>query len=155
MYALRETHMHSLPQKFFQFCFWNGPSAGCWLILWWPFLMLSTTLSVSSFCSFFLQVIGGVTCSWLGAVLSSVQDGIYVLRKDHTRSTPSLRSFPNIAFETVPMFIWLKMAFSRHLKDHHPALPLSMPLSSRWSMVWCPWLCAHRSCLKQCLCSAR
>lgn len=30
---------------------------------------------------------------------SSVQDGIYALRKAHTRSTPSLRHFPNVAFE--------------------------------------------------------
>ena len=30
---------------------------------------------------------------------SSVQDGIYVLWKAHMRSTPSLRSFPNVAFE--------------------------------------------------------
>ena len=27
---------------------------------------------------------------------SSVQDGIYVLRKAHMHSTPALRSFPNI-----------------------------------------------------------
>ena len=34
---------------------------------------------------------------------SSDQDGIYVLGKAHVRSTPSLRSFANVAFETVPM----------------------------------------------------
>ena len=34
---------------------------------------------------------------------SSVQDGIYALRKAHMCSTPSLRSFPNVAFETVPI----------------------------------------------------
>ena len=33
---------------------------------------------------------------------SSVEGGIYVLGKAHMRSTPSLRSFPNVAFETVP-----------------------------------------------------
>ena len=42
---------------------------------------------------------------------SSVQDGISVLRKAHMRSTLSL-SFPNIAFETVPAFVWLTMALS-------------------------------------------
>ena len=36
---------------------------------------------------------------------SSVQDGIYALRKAHMRSTPSLRSFPNVALETVPMLV--------------------------------------------------
>ena len=44
---------------------------------------------------------------------NSVQDGIYALRKAHMRSTLSLRSFPNIAFETVPMFVWLTLALSR------------------------------------------
>ena len=43
---------------------------------------------------------------------SSVQDGIYVLGKKHMHSSLSLRSFPNIAFETVPAFIWLTMALS-------------------------------------------
>ena len=38
--------------------------------------------------------------------LSSVQDGIYAIGKAHMRSIPSLRSFPNVAFETVPMFVW-------------------------------------------------
>ena len=33
---------------------------------------------------------------------SSVQYGIYALEKVHRRSTPSLRSFPNVAFQTVP-----------------------------------------------------
>ena len=32
---------------------------------------------------------------------SLVQDGIYELGKAHMRSTPSLRSFPKVAFETV------------------------------------------------------
>ena len=36
---------------------------------------------------------------------TSVRDGIYALGKAHMRSTPSLRSFPNVAFETVPMFV--------------------------------------------------
>ena len=35
-------------------------------------------------------------------LLSSVQDGIYALRKAHVHSDPSLRSFPNVAFEMVP-----------------------------------------------------
>ena len=32
---------------------------------------------------------------------SSVQDSIYALGKAHMRSTLSLRSFPNVAFQTV------------------------------------------------------
>ena len=32
---------------------------------------------------------------------SSVQDGIHALGKAHMRSTLSLRSFPNVAFQTV------------------------------------------------------
>ena len=35
---------------------------------------------------------------------STVRGGIYALGKAHMRSTPSLRSFPNVAFVTVPMF---------------------------------------------------
>ena len=44
------------------------------------------------------------------------------------RSTSSLRRFPNVAFETVPMFVVLKMALSRPFKEGHLALPLSTPL---------------------------
>ena len=39
------------------------------------------------------------------------------------------------------------MAVSRPFKEDRPALPLSTPLSSRRSMVRCPWLCARRQCL--------
>ena len=39
------------------------------------------------------------------AQFSSAQDGIYALRKAHMRSTTSLRSSPNVAFETGPMFV--------------------------------------------------
>ena len=42
----------------------------------------------------------------------------------------------------------LTMAFSQPFKKGHLALPLSMPLSSRQSVVWCPWPCACRLCLK-------
>ena len=64
------------------------------------------------------------------------------------RSTPSLKSFPSVAFETVPMFIWLTMALSHPFKEDHWVLPLSMPLSSRWLVVWDPWLRAFRYCLR-------
>ena len=36
---------------------------------------------------------------------SLVQGGIYALEKAHTHSIPSPRSFPNVAFETVPIFV--------------------------------------------------
>ena len=60
------------------------------------------------------------TCGWRDVSSihsSSVQDVIYALRKAHMRSTPSVRSFPNVAFETVPMFVWLTMALSRPFKE--------------------------------------
>ena len=41
------------------------------------------------------------------------------------RSTPSRRSFPNVAFETVPMFVWLTMALSRPVRKDRLVLPLS------------------------------
>ena len=48
----------------------------------------------------------------------SVQGGIYAaLGKAHVRSTLSLRTFPNVAFETVPVLVWLTMALSRPLKE--------------------------------------
>ena len=62
---------------------------------------------------------------------TSVQDGIYALRKAHMRFTPSLSSFPNVTFETVPDFVWLMMALSHLFKEDCLALPLSTPLSSR------------------------
>ena len=87
--------------------------------------------------------------TWSNSVqFSSVQDGISALGKAHMRSTLSLRSFPNVAFKMVSVFVWLIMALSRPFKDDHLVLPLSTPLSSRWSVVWCPWLCARRLCLK-------
>ena len=43
-------------------------------------------------------------------VFSSVQDGIYELGKAHMRSAPSLRNFPRVACEPVPMLVWLTMA---------------------------------------------
>ena len=36
---------------------------------------------------------------------SSLQDGNYALRKVHMCSTPSLRSFPNVAFKTVHVIV--------------------------------------------------
>ena len=62
----------------------------------------------------------------------------------HMRSTPYLTIFPNVAIETVPLFAWLTMALFRPFKEDRLAFPLSTPLFSRRSMVWCPRLCARR-----------
>ena len=51
------------------------------------------------------------------------------------RSTPSLSSFPSVAFETVPMFDLLTMTLSRPFKEDRQVLPLSTPLSSKRPMV--------------------
>ena len=85
---------------------------------------------------------------WVDTDHSSVQDGLYAPGKTLMHSTTSLRCFPKIAFETVPMFIWLTMPLSHPLKVNCLALSLSLPLSSKRLVVWWPWLCAHRKCLK-------
>ena len=53
------------------------------------------------------------------------------------RSTPSLRSFPDVAFETVSMFVWLTMAFSRPFKEDRlgSLLPRLSPPGDRWCDV--------------------
>ena len=43
--------------------------------------------------------------SWLYDQFSSVQYGVYAFGKACMRPTPSLRSFPNVAFKTIPMFV--------------------------------------------------
>ena len=43
--------------------------------------------------------------SWLYDQFNSVQYSVYAFGKACMRPTPSLRSFPNVAFETVPMFV--------------------------------------------------
>ena len=42
---------------------------------------------------------------------------VQVLEKAHMRSTPSLESIPSVAFETVPMSVWLTTALSRPFKE--------------------------------------
>ena len=37
----------------------------------------------------------------------SAHDGIAALGKVHTRSAPSLSSLPEVALETLPIFVWL------------------------------------------------
>ena len=51
------------------------------------------------------------------------------------RTTPSLRSFPNVAFETVPMLVWLTMVLSRPFKELLLFLRLSPP-GHQWCDVF-------------------
>ena len=44
---------------------------------------------------------------------SSVQYGIRAFGKARMHSTPSLRSFPNVAFKTVPIFVICEGCFAR------------------------------------------
>ena len=53
----------------------------------------------------------------------SVQDGLYALGKAHVRSTPSLGSSRNVAFQTVPMFV---------LIDDGPLSSLSRKIDERF-----------------------
>ena len=72
--------------------------------------VLFSSSSRESFESFFLQRL----CTAISVQFSSVQYRIYTLGKAQVRSsTPSPRSFPSVAFETIPMFVWLTMALSR------------------------------------------
>ena len=62
----------------------------------------------------------------LPPMLSSVQFMMVSMRAKRPiimRSIPSLRSFPNVAFETAPVFVWLTMALSRPFKEDRLALP--------------------------------
>ena len=69
---------------------------------------------------------------------------IYALGKGHMCSTSSLSSFPNVAFETVPLFVWLTMVLSRPFKDHL-AFPRPLPLSSRDQLCVSLALCLNGS----------
>ena len=71
--------------------------------------------------------------------LSSVLHDISALGKTHVCSTPSLRRFHSIALETVPVFVWLTMAFSRPFNED--LLKAIDGVNRR------PWLCASKQCL--------
>ena len=59
--------------------------------------------------------------SFVQVSVSSVQDGIHALENSHMRSTPSVRRFPNVAFKTAPVFVWLMRALSRPFIEAHRA----------------------------------
>ena len=79
--------------------------------------------------------------------VGSGQDNVFVLGEAHMRSTPSVRSFPSVAFKNCDVDLTddgsLSLSFSlTHtlslplpFKKDPRALPLSAPLSSRRSMV--------------------
>ena len=74
---------------------------------------------------------------------SSVQDGVYALGKAHMHLPLVSQKFPIVAFETVPVFIWLTLALSCSFMEDCQALSLSLSLS----------LCVFVSlCLCLCLC---
>ena len=67
-----------------------------------------------------------------GNALLSVQFKVVPVRLEMlVCALPCLRNFPNLAFETVPVFVRFTMALSRPLKEKHRV----KPVSSRRSMV--------------------
>ena len=62
-----------------------------------------------------------------------------MLGKAYTRSIRSLRSFPNTAFETVPMFVWLTMALVCPFKEDHLVFHASLlqAIDSVMSLALC------------------
>ena len=125
----------------------------CWVVVCdvtgveWLCVMLQM-LSGCVWCYKYWVVVCGVTSvEWLCVMLQVFSSRYYLCTQKspyllHPVFIPSLRSFCNVAFETVPMFVWLTMALSRPLKEDHLAIPLSTSLS-RGLMVWCPWFCAR------------
>ena len=69
-------------------------------------------------------------CCWH----SSFQDGIYVCGK----SLYVLHIFSQKCPQHCLWNIWLTMALSCPFKEDNQVLPLFMPLSFSWSVVWCP-----------------
>ena len=69
--------------------------------------------------------------------------------KTHFSSVLSPRSFPNISFQVVPVFIWLTVTISRPFRVRRWLLTFPRPPSTGRSMVWSPWLEVHRQCLER------
>ena len=61
------------------------------------------------------------------------------------RSIPSLRSFPNVAFETVPMFVWLRTAFCCPFSENRRILSehkVKCVVITEWDVyLWFDGLC--------------
>ena len=87
----------------------------------WPPLSSFEGRSSGDSSFLFLSPPGDRWCGVVGFVqFSSVQFSskwyLYALAKAHVRSIPYFRDFPNVAFETVRIFVWLTMALSRPFK---------------------------------------
>ena len=106
------THENSMPQ----------PLRRKETIMWWQ-EAASTVLSVSKIVSR-VRALVPFRLRWYS----------YALGKAHIRPTPSLGIFPNVAFETVPMFVGLTITLSRLFKEDRRVFPLSASLSSRRSI---------------------
>ena len=59
------------------------------------------------------------------------------------RSAPSLRGFSNVAFETVPVFVWLTMALSRPFKED--CLAIIQAIDGVMSLALCPQVVSQAS----------
>ena len=107
--------------------------------------MLEDLESLEVWCFFFiifiaLSVIQAI--SWWNTVVQMNMISMCWEKSIIMHCTLSLRGFCSVTFKTVTVLIWLMMAFSCPFKEEHLALQLSMPVSTRRSMVWCSWLCA-------------
>ena len=111
-----------------------------WLPTWWgnengywhsPLTLWNALVSVQ------LHMLGDFQSVQLGnAATTTVQDGSFALGKAHMCCTSSLRSFPNVAFETVLMLVGLMMVLTtHHFKEDCLVIPIFMSHSSRWSIV--------------------
>ena len=86
---------------------------------------------------------GGVSSNWPEFSLTkmgftSVKFKVVSMRweKPIICAPPRLRSFLNIAFETVPMFVWLMMALSCPFKEDSLALPLWPKMMKQLQFSW-------------------
>ena len=85
----------------------------CYILLSENVLQFSSAPAIQRACSVFMLEVRALYM--FHYYYNSAQGGIYAPGKAHMRSTPSLKSFPNVAFETVPMFTCLtSTALSRH-----------------------------------------
>ena len=70
---------------------WGKPIVDVWFVRRWSYVVDGTNQLIAP--------VLPLVC------VCSVQASIYALGKAHMRSTPSLRSFPNVAFEMFPVFV--------------------------------------------------
>ena len=76
---------------------------------------------------------------------SSVQDGIAMCSEKPICTPPPLSKW--CLWNSSNVHLTDNGLLSHPFKEDRLALPFSTPLSSRWSIMWCPWLCDHRNCL--------